>query len=123
MQFGNSQKNLISFAVVVLVLPIIAHAAGTQKLQGHVPAIVTQLQPVGNLSGSEHLHLAIGLPLRNQTMLTELLQRIYNPASPDYHHYLTSEQFAKMFGPTEQDYQAVVTFAKTHGLDCDRHTS
>ncbi len=49
-------------------------------------------------------------------MLTELLQRIYNPASPDYRHYLTPEQFAKMFGPTEQDYQAVVTFAKTHGL-------
>ncbi len=116
MRFGNSQKNLISFAVVVLVLPIIAHAAVTQKLYGHVPAVVAQLQPVGSLSGSERLHLAIGLPLRNQTMLTELLQRIYNPASPDYHHYLTPEQFAKMFGPTEQDYQAVVTFAKAHGL-------
>jgi subtilase family serine protease len=49
-------------------------------------------------------------------MLTKLLQRIYNPASPDYHHYLTLEQFTKMFGPTEQDYQEVVTFAKTHGL-------
>jgi subtilase family serine protease len=87
-----------------------------QKLHGHVPASVAQLQPVSNLSGSERLHLAIGLPLRNQAMLTELLQRIYNPASPDYRHYLTSEQFAKMFGPTEQDYQAVATFAKTHGL-------
>jgi hypothetical protein len=104
----------------VLPVPIYAagqyNAAGTQKLHGHVPAVVAQLQPVGNLSGSQRLRLAIGLPLRNQTMLTELLQRIYNPASPDYHHYLTPEQFAKMFGPTEQDYQAVVTFAKTHGL-------
>jgi subtilase family serine protease len=116
MRFGNSQKNLISFVVVFLVLPVIAHAAGTQKLHGHVPAAVARLQPVNSLSGSEHLHLAIGLPLRNQAMLTELLQRIYNPASPDYRHYLTPEQFAKMFGPTEQDYQAVVTFAKTHGL-------
>ena len=116
MRFSNSQKNLVSFAVVVLVLPVIAHATGTQMLHGHVPAIVTQLQPVGSLSGSERLHLAIGLPLRNQTILTELLQRIYNPASPDYHHYLTSEQFAKMFGPTEQDYQEVVSFAKTHSL-------
>jgi subtilase family serine protease len=85
-------------------------------LYGHVPAVVSQLQPVGNLSSSKRLHLAIGLPLRNQAMLVELLQRIYNQASPDYHHYLTSEQFTKMFGPTEQDYQKVITFAKTHCL-------
>ena len=92
------------------------NAAGTQRMHGHVPAAVAQLQPVSILSGSEHLHLAIGLPLRNQTMLTELLQRIYNPASPDYHHYLTPEQFTEMFGPTEKDYQAVATFARAHGL-------
>ncbi|MGA2677804.1 MAG: protease pro-enzyme activation domain-containing protein [Sedimentisphaerales bacterium] len=92
------------------------NAVGSQMLHGHVPAAVARLQPVGRMSSSEHLHLAIGLPLRNQAMLTELLQRIYNPASPDYHHYLTPEQFTKMFGPTEQDYQAVIAFAKAHGL-------
>ena len=91
------------------------NAAGTQRMHGHVPAAVAQLQPVSNLSGSEHLHLAIGLPLRNQTMLTELLQRIYNPASPNYRHYLTPEQFAKMFGPTEKDYQASSLLQKRTG--------
>ena len=96
MRFGNSQKNLISSAVVVLVLPVIAHAAGTQKLHGHVPAVVARLQPVNNLSGSERLHLAIGLPLRNQSMLTNLLQQIYNPASPHYRHFLTPEQFVEI---------------------------
>jgi hypothetical protein len=123
---------LVCFLLSAFVLPIPIYAgeivglgqnefgqyntAGTQMLHGHVPAVVAQLQPVSNLSGSERLHLAIGLPLRNQAMLTELLQRIYNPASPDYHHYLTPEQFAEMFGPTEQDYQAVITFAKSHRL-------
>ena len=35
---------------------------------------------------------------------------------PNYHHYLTPEQFTERFGPTEQDYQAVIAFAKANGL-------
>src|SRR5208283_119695 len=62
------------------------------------------------------LRLAIGLPLRNQEGLTNLLQRIYDPTSPDYHHYLTPAQFAETFGPTEQDYRSVTAFASAKGL-------
>ena len=45
-----------------------------------------------------------------------ILPALYDPASPDYRHYLTPQQFTDRFGPTEQDYQAVVDFAKKHGL-------
>jgi uncharacterized repeat protein (TIGR01451 family) len=71
---------------------------------------------VGRLPASQQLHLAIGLPLRNQGALNSLLQQIYDPTSPQYHHYLTTEQFTDMFGPTESDYQAVIAFAKANGL-------
>jgi hypothetical protein len=74
------------------------------------------LQPVGRLSGSTNLYLAIGLPLRNQEDLNKLLQQIYDPASPNYHRYLTPEQFTERFGPTEQDYQALIDFVKANGL-------
>jgi subtilase family serine protease len=90
--------------------------AGNQRLHGHVPAVVAGLKPVGNFAGTNYLNLAIGLPLRNQKALTHLLQEIYNPASPSYHHYLTPAQFAEQFGPTEKDYQAVIAFAKANGL-------
>ena len=62
------------------------------------------------------MNLAIGLPLRNQEALTNLLQQIYDPASPNFHHYLTPEEFTAQFGPTEQDYQAVIDFARANGL-------
>jgi uncharacterized repeat protein (TIGR03803 family) len=62
------------------------------------------------------LNLAIGLPLRNQEALTNRLRQIYDPASPNYRHYLTPEQFTEQFGPTEKDYQAVISFAKANGL-------
>jgi hypothetical protein len=93
-----------------------ALAANLQVLHGHVPAATASLQPLGNFPGTNQLNLAIGLPLRNQAELSNLLGQIYDPSSPDYHHYLTPEQFTERFGPTEADYQAVVAFANANGL-------
>jgi subtilase family serine protease len=50
-----------------------------------------------------------------RTDLTNLLQRLYDPASPDYHQYLTPEQFAQRFGPDAGDYEALADFFKTNG--------
>jgi uncharacterized repeat protein (TIGR01451 family) len=61
------------------------------------------------------MRLAIGLPLRNRLELSELIQRISDPASPDYRRYLTPEQFTERFGPTAEEYQRVVEFARTNG--------
>ena len=93
-----------------------AHAAERQVLSGHVPAALSRSQPLERLSASKRLDLAIALPLRNRQALSNLLQQIYDPASPNYRQYLTPEQFAKQFGPTEEDYQTVVAFAKSNGL-------
>ena len=95
-----------------------AQTTGKQRLHGHLPEAVARfhLQPNGRLSAMQHLNLAIGLPLRNETALDSLLQQIYDPASPNFHQYLTPEQFTERFGPTEQDYQAVIDFAKANGL-------
>jgi len=91
-------------------------APGLMTLRGHVPAAVSRLQPIGSLSATTNLHLAISLPLRNKEGLGGLLQQLYDPSSPIYHHYLTPAQFTAQFGPTEQDYQKVIDFAKAHGL-------
>jgi len=91
-------------------------ASGLVTLPGHVPAAVSRLQPNGLLPAAASLHLAIGLPVRNQRSLDNLLQQINDPASPNYHQYLTPEQFTARFGPTEQDYQKVIDFARANGL-------
>jgi subtilase family serine protease len=108
----------IACAAVFLPLAACAQSPGRRSLSGHVPAAVSRLhlQSLGRLSATKQLNLAIGLPLRNQEALDSLLQQIYDPASPNYHHYLTPEQFTEQFGPTEQDYEAVKNFARTNGL-------
>ncbi len=62
------------------------------------------------------MHLAIGLPLRNQAALSNLLADIYDPASPRFHQYLSVEQFTAMFGPSEADYQKLKDFAQANNL-------
>ena len=107
------------FSTVSAVLVLFAlevHALGRQAIPGHVPSAAARAQAVGRLGITNHLQLAIGLPLRNRPAFTNLLNQLYNPASPNYRRYLTPEQFAEQFGPTEQDYQAAIAFARAHGL-------
>jgi uncharacterized repeat protein (TIGR01451 family) len=113
-------NHLGSMAVVCAALFLLPGgqvcAAGSRFLHGNVPAVVAGLQPIRKLDDTNQLKLAIGLPLHNKEALTNLLQRLYDPASPDYHQYLTPAQFTEKFGPTAQDYQTVINFAKASGL-------
>jgi hypothetical protein len=91
-------------------------AAPGRQLSGHVPGVVAKLKASSRLSGETRLNLAIGLPLRNQEALNALMQALYDPSSPQYRHYLTPDQFTEQFGPTVEDYQAVVNFAAANGF-------
>src|SRR5208337_4915474 len=99
-----------------VLLSVPASAKDQVNLTQGLPAAVARLEPVGRLPGTNRLALAIGLRLRNQEALRDLLGDIYNPASPSYRHYLTPVEFTARFGPTEQDYNRVIAFARWHGL-------
>jgi subtilase family serine protease len=89
-----------------------------QVLQHHVRASVSSGQAalVGPLSPMQRMNLSIVLPLRNQSQLTSLLSRLYDPSSPGYRQFLSVDQFTAQFAPTAEDYQAVVDFAQANGL-------
>jgi len=105
----------LRLVVLSFLLTALSVTAG-QVMHGQIPSATRHLQAVDRLDGSTRLNLAIGLPLRNQETLTNLLRDLYDPASPRFHQYLTAAQFAQQFGPTERDYQAVMRFAQAHGL-------
>jgi pro-kumamolisin-like protein/putative Ig domain-containing protein len=101
----------------------VAPAAPRQVLRGHVPLAAHKLAAVDRLPGSLQLNLAVGLPLRNEAALTNLLEQLYDPSSPLYHRYLTPQEFTERFGPTEQDYQRLVRFVRAKGLRVEREHS
>ena len=89
---------------------------GRQQLHDHLLPAMSSAPLAGDLSPATELHLAMSLPLRNEENLDKLLKDIYNPATSEYQHFLTPEEFTEKFGPTQTDYQAVVDFAKSNGL-------
>ncbi len=66
---------------------------------------------------SQTLRLDLVLPLRNETELDTLLQALYDPANPSYRHFLSVDEFTARFGPRQQDFDAVIAFAKANGLE------
>jgi kumamolisin len=63
------------------------------------------------------MQLDLVLPLRDQAGLDKFLADIYDPSSHNYRHFLTVAEFTERFGPTQKDYDAVLHFAKTNGLE------
>jgi subtilase family serine protease len=92
-------------------------AAGQMKASCVPGAVASGKAPVAGAADPEQrLNLALHLPLRNQTELTQLLQDLYDPKSPKFHKYLSVAEFTERFAPTASDYGAVVNWAKASGF-------
>jgi len=115
----NTQKKFFILTLAVMLATTAAHAQSNRHalLHGsHVPANASQLQSLALPATNQVLDLNIGLPLRNQEALDQLLQDIYDPASPNYRHFLTPAEFTEKFGPTKEDYEAVTAYARNNGF-------
>src|SRR5579859_4675992 len=118
-------KKQIILAGALWLAPAVLFAAGTapgqpQVVHGHVPKITRSLVPLGRLDANYHMEVAIGLPLRNPGQLTNLLEDIYNPSSPNFRHFLKPDEFTAAFAPSAEDYQSVIDFALAHNLKVTR---
>jgi subtilase family serine protease len=72
----------------------------------------------GLLDADTDLHITLhlrGIPER-QAALERLLEEQSDPASPNYHRWLTPEEFGDQFGASEADVEGVSEWLRTHGL-------
>jgi xanthomonalisin len=92
--------------------------AGHTALAPHLPEAVAngKAAMMSTVSPQQRLQLALQLPLRNQPELTQLLQDLYDPKSPNFHQYISVSEFTERFAPTAADYNTVVAWAKKNGL-------
>ena len=58
----------------------------------------------------------VALPLRNVSQLDELLTALHDPASAQYHHWLTPAQFASRFGSDPATIARVTKALKARGF-------
>ncbi len=114
-RFGMSLPAVLA---VVSLMGIVCQAQSRQTLTRHVREVVLngQALPVGRVPTAQSMRLVLVLPLRNQSELDSFLKDVYDPASASYRHFLSVDEFTAKFGPTQEDYDAVIHFAEGHGL-------
>ena len=112
------RTGLSLLAIVALALSTAISSQAQYMSTHHVREVIRsgEAQAIGQLPAGRIMMLDIVLQLRDQAGLENLLQDIYDPASPSYRHFLTVPEFTERFGPSQQDYDAVVRFARLNGL-------
>jgi len=116
---SKSAAAVAASTALLISIGVTSASAQSQALSTrHVRDAITQKRAafVQHLNPAQKLHLVIGLPLRDRAGADAFIDSLYNPASPNYQHYLTGNQYTDMFGPSQADYDAVVRFAQNNGF-------
>lgn len=110
-------KLLLVLAFIACLDRTSGYAQNSRRmLEGHVPSALRGLRSSADLDSSRQLHLDVCLPPRNGVELSNLLKQLSDPASPNFRHYLTPQEFTARFGPTQEDYQNVLGYLRTNGF-------
>jgi subtilase family serine protease len=106
-------------AAAFMLITVPGQAQPQSLLTRHVRDEVVngRAQLIGRLPESQTLRFDIVLPLRDRAGLENFLQEVQDPSSPSHHQFLTPQEFTARFGPTQEDWDALVAFAKASGFE------
>jgi len=101
-----------------MCITIVCQGQPQTLLTRHTRDVVlnAQVPLVGRLPANQLMSIDIVLALRDPARLKRFLKDVYDPASPSYRKFLTVKQFTARFGPSREDYDAVLRFATQHGF-------
>ena len=107
---------LKKFLFATLLLFQIGGSAHAQVsvIVGNHPAAVPQIWTAA--PNSKQLQLTAVLALRNIAELAQLESDLQNRHSPNYHKWLTRDQFVARFGPTDDQMTAAVDWLTSRGF-------
>jgi len=107
---------LFTIATVLSVATISSEAQSVLTRHVRDSARIGEAQAIGRLPSNQIMQLDLVLPIRDEAGLDRFLEDVYDPSSFSYHRFLTPAEFTQRFGPTQQDYDTVVRFARENGL-------
>jgi len=114
----KSSCRFLTLFAVALMSSVLCQAEPLSLMTRHTREVVVtaRTQAVRHLAATQSMQLDIVLSLRHPAELDNFLQQVYDPSSPSYRHFVTVKEFTERFGPSQEDYDAVVRFAKANGL-------
>ncbi|HUB91611.1 MAG TPA: protease pro-enzyme activation domain-containing protein, partial [Dyella sp.] len=121
--FSHEHSGLARKACALSIAIAMAFGASTaanaaQVYTHHVRDAVSTnaAQQVGSLPATKLMSLDVVLPLRDKAGLDAFVADVNNPASANYRHFLTPQEFTARFGPTQNDYDTVVQYLTRYGF-------
>ena len=104
----------LCLALVALMLPAVSATAAQPRVQVASGAPIPATYSIVPVTINTTFDVALTQP--NKQALNDFITSLSDPASPNYRHYLTTQQFAQRFGATDTTVQAVSTYMKSFGL-------
>lgn len=90
------------------------------------PAGIFAASDAGQRPASDATRITVTLAYNNQAQLDQLVKEQSDPFSPNYHHYLTNDEFNAQFAPTPEQEAKVVAALRARGFTItgqyDNHT-
>ena len=99
-----------------LLFSEVGHADDSATLAGNHPREAETFRQLGEANPALHLPMEIRFVLRNQKGLETLLAQLQTPKSPNYHKWLTRDEFVKRFGPSAEQVKAVSDWLASEGF-------
>ena len=115
---GLSQTNPLSRRRIVEAV----EESRQVRLTANTHRLVRQATSVAAAPGDlamDSMLLVLRGTSEQEAALSALLLDQHNPASPNFHNWLTPEEFGRRFGPADEDVQAVVGWLQSYGFRVD----
>ena len=115
---------VLALAVTLAVTSPVVAGDATTMLEGNHPDEAAEIAESAAAS-SRPLAMHLTMAIRNRAELDRVLADQQNPTSPDYHHWLTPDEFTNRFGPTDADLAKVTRWLTRKGFavqSADAHT-
>jgi hypothetical protein len=104
-----------------------SHTMITQKvdetrlvtLAGNTRPEVHFARDMGAVSDSlhlSHMYLQMRMSPAQKADVASLMTRLHDPASPEYHKWLTAAEIEDRFGPSDADVKTVSSWLESHGF-------
>ena len=106
-RFSKVLTSLLASLLLIVAL-LTAPAALAQRVAkaNSFPEGVRQARDLGPIDAAREINITVQLKLQNQDAFDKVVDALYDPASPTFHHWLTEEQLQK-YAPSKESVNAV----------------
>src|SRR5262245_34316341 len=106
----------ISILALTLALGSAAAAFGAPPTDRNTPRGLQNARLIGREDSGRQIAVILTLDLRDKAGVDALIAAQHDPSSPQYHQWVSPEEFQARFGPLPEDIEAARQFLQAQGF-------